>query len=66
MVGRPGAGGTHPSSGLQAGGWERRVFPFKRQALELLPLSPARALNTVHLPAACLHACLQPACNQRE
>lgn len=66
MVGRPGAGGTHPSSGLQAGGWERRVFPFKRQARELLPLSPARALNTVHLPAACLHACLQPACNQRE
>lgn len=47
------AGGTHPSSGLRAGGWERRVFPFKRQALELLPLSPARALNTVHLPAAC-------------
>lgn len=62
-AGRRGAGGTHPSSGLRAGGWERRVFPFKRQALELLPLSPARALNTVHLPAACPHACLQPARN---
>lgn len=42
------------------------MFPFKRQALELLPLSRARALNRVHLPAACPHACLQPACNQRE
>lgn len=42
------------------------MFPFKRQALELLPLSRARALNRVHLPAACPHACLQPARNQRE